>query len=232
MSSRTLERSRASKFAIWLTALTLLALFSAAFLSAPAKASHTIRPAWVPQQLSPYYSPPAGYPGPDAFVSTPATRCNQGPHPWGSQGGTYLLWLYLHHWYPRGENWGIYNCRLPSLHSEGRALDFHLENTDPYDKAHGDQIFLWFIRQDAAGNSAAMARRFGVQEIIWNCAIWSVNGGLRTYYRCDPNDPGFSRDRTRRHENHVHIGQNPYGAGGYTTAYTGYRLIHRPPPPP
>jgi len=219
MSTRTAGWSRSSRFVIWLTAVaSLAALFSALLFSAPAKASHTIRPGWFPEQLSPYYRPLWGIPGADPFVSTRATRCTG-----QAAGGTYLLLRYLQRWYPRGENWGIYNCRLPSLHSEGRAVDFHLENTDPYDKAHGDQIFYWFLREDYGGTAAAMARRWGVQEIIWNCAIWSVNGGLRTYYRCDPNDPGFSRDRTLRHEDHVHIGQNPYGAGGYTTAYTGYR---------
>jgi hypothetical protein len=217
---------RAHLARVGLAAFACLAVMLASLLfSAPARANHFIRPGWFPWQLNPAARIMSGVPKADALVSTPATGCRPGPN-FGMQGGTYLLLRYLQYHYSRGELLQGYSCRRIanspywSLHAEGRANDFHLEDTDWSDLQIGNHIFEWFLRT-VSGKPAVMARRWGVQEIIWRCAIWSVDRGLHYYEPCRT-----TSDRTLRHENHIHIGQNPYGAGGYTTAYTGYWPNH------
>lgn len=57
--------------------------------------------------------------------------------------GTLRLANYVEYWWPRGENWGICNCRTVhgssslSLHAGGRAYDHHLSVHDAKDKAAG-----------------------------------------------------------------------------------------------
>ncbi len=66
-----------------------------------------------------------------------------------------------------------------------------------------------------------MARRFGIQEIIFNCKVWGAERaqeGWRPYYRCG--EPGANR--TAKHKDHIHIGQNWGGATRKTTAWSGW----------
>ena len=201
---------------VWLAAGAMLAAMLAALLfSAPAKAHHRIQPGWHAWQLNPGYIR-SGVPRSEQLVATRATRCTGGP-----AGGTSLLLMYLERWWPRGESWGIYDCRLPSLHSEGRAVDYHLDIRDAADRAAGHQILQFFLKT-VSGRDAVMARRWGVQELIYDCIYWSPSTGIQTYYRCQR--PGYSW--TDRHLDHIHVGQNPFGAGGHTTAYTGYWPNH------
>ena len=68
-------------------------------------------------------------------------------------------------------------------------------------------------------------KRFGIQEVIWNCQVYSSSTTtVRTYYRCDPNNSGYSTDPSLRHENHVHIALNKSAAARQRTAWTGYQL--------
>jgi len=224
MCASNLTQSRLGRLTAWSgAAAAALTLLGSMLFSASADAALQ-RPGWFPHQLVPYYQPPRGSPAPEAqgSIYIPARGCDGQ----GADGGTTLLMRYLKYWYPRGEDWGIYSCRHVagsstwSSHAEGRALDFHLDVRDPYDKAHADQIWYFFLRQDTGvGNNFAMARRFGIQEIIWNCRRWTASQGAHYYSTCNN-----TSDRTRRHEDHIHIAQNPYGAGGHTTAYTGYNL--------
>lgn len=137
------------------------------------------------------------------------TTCSGGP-----AAGTLRLANYVVYWWPRGENWGIYNCRTVhgssslSLHAGGRAYDHHLSVHDAKDKAAGDSIVAAFVRADTKGNKYALAKRFGVQEIICNCRIWTsarASEGLRPYGACP------TTSDTIAHRDHVHIGQNPLG---------------------
>lgn len=157
-----------------------------------------------------------GVPAPDALRSTYAQRCSG-----HSQPGTRDLLNYVEHWWSRGESWGIYSCRLPSLHSEGRALDYHLDVRNKRDRKAGYAISRFLRSRDSAGNRWAMARRFGIQEIIFDCKVWGAakaRQGWRPYFQCD--NPGANR--TARHEDHIHLGQNWRGATRRTTAWSGY----------
>lgn len=60
----------------------------------------------------------------------------------------------------------ILNCRLPSLHSEGRAVDFYVS------KSVGDRAFSHLIN---------IACSNGIQEVIWYRRRWSSANGIRHY---------------------------------------------------
>jgi hypothetical protein len=120
-----------------------------------------------------------------------------------------------------GVSWGIYNCRKVrvgsslSLHAEGRAVDWHLDARKRADLAVANRLITAFLAPDVAGNPRALARRMGVQEIIFNCRIWSANyptAGMRPYSVCRR-----KVSATEAHKDHLHIGLNWPGARAQTT---------------
>ena len=131
----------------------------------------------------------------------------------------------------RGASWGIMRCeRLSerdfSLHAEGRAIDWHLDARVPADRRAADRLIRRLLAPDAEGNPHALARRMGVQEIIWNCrSWWSGSEKLGPYSLC------FDRKGKRRkkvnvtlaHRDHVHIGLSRAGARKRTSFWTGWR---------
>ena len=151
----------------------------------------------------------------------PGRVCSQGARP----GATGLLqWLVDHD--AVGVSGGIYACRaiqgtnILSLHAEGRAVDWVLDNRDARQRKIADGIVAALLKR-GHGHSHALARRMGIQEIIWNCRIWSSDRpdvGLAHYAPCST-----SADRTVRHENHFHVGLNQDGAEQRTSFWTrGY----------
>jgi hypothetical protein len=120
----------------------------------------------------------------------------------------------------RGESWGIYRCEKLgphnySLHSVDRAIDWHLDRNVPADKRAAMDLIHTLLASDKDGNYAALARRMGVQGLIFNCRDWwSGMHGMGPYSYCyKPN--GHRRhglDPTQAHENHVHIELNVPGA--------------------
>ncbi len=110
-----------------------------------------------------------------------------------------------------GYSLGIYNCRLPSLHSEGRAYDHAWTN------AHsGFEIANRLVDHHA---------ELGIQEVIWWKKIWTykhANAGWRNYH-------GDSE-----HKDHIHMAQNWSGAHylTYAAALNTLAPIQHPPPPP
>ena len=146
------------------------------------------------------------------------TACADGARP----GATAVLqWLMRHD--AVGSSGGIYACRTIqgtdslSLHAEGRAVDWVLDNRDARQRSIADGIVAGWLKR-RHGQHHALARRMGVQEIIWNCTIWRSDrpgDGLVAYPPC-----ATSTDRTVRHENHLHVGLNHDGAdqrAGYWT---------------
>jgi hypothetical protein len=144
-----------------------------------------------------------------------ARRCTGGP-----QRGALALqgWLAAH---VKGVSWGIYNCRKTrlgsnlSLHAEGRAVDWHLDVHKRADRATAYQVIHALLAPDASGRPHALARRMGLQEIIYNCSIWSANvrdGGMRPYSGCKR---GVSD--TIAHRDHLHLGLNWRGAREQST---------------
>jgi hypothetical protein len=142
-----------------------------------------------------------------------ATRCRK-----HEQKGTLALqsWLQGH---AGGVSWGIMRCEKfgkgnYSLHSEGRALDWHLDVHNGADRAEAVRLIDLWMAPDKNGNIHALARRMGIQELIWNCKAWfSGDGGLRPYSLCfDKHGKRRSVDDTSAHRNHIHIGLNWAGA--------------------
>jgi hypothetical protein len=120
-----------------------------------------------------------------------AKRCLKRP-----QRGTLALQAWLEaNW--RGESWGIVRCeklgpRNFSLHSERRLIDM-------------------LLAPDRLGNETALARRMGVQGLIYNCRQWFGNGGrLGPYSYCYTGKGKLRKhlDRTAAHRDHIHIELN------------------------
>ena len=185
--------------------------------TAAAGAATRITPGSNPGQLDPSSVIPWGIPGPDPLAGTPATSCTGGEMP-----GARDMFQFLNRWWPRGEFLGIYSCRsvgttgTTSLHSEGRAVDFALDVNNAADKAAGVAIRKWFLDDDSAGGHWAMARRFGIQEMIWNRHIWTserADDGWRDYNV----PPGGSA-----HLDHIHIGLTRRAGNRNTSAWTGF----------
>jgi hypothetical protein len=125
-----------------------------------------------------------------------------------------------------GTSWGIERCErwgagTASLHAEGRAVDWHLDSRDPAQRRAGVDLVELLLAPDSTGEPHALARRMGIQEIIWDCSIWTA--GSEDF---GPYAPCFGRDgRTRRrrvnatvaHFDHLHIGLTRAGAAATTS---------------
>ncbi|MEK6276525.1 MAG: hypothetical protein AABM29_00720 [Actinomycetota bacterium] len=131
----------------------------------------------------------------------------------------------------RGVSWGIYRCEKwgkgsASVHSEGRALDWHLDAGVPADKRSAMNLIEMLIAADRDGNEAALARRMGVQGIIFNCRQWFGYGDSLDKYSYCFNRQGKRRkhlNRTEAHMDHVHIELNWPGARMRTSFWTETR---------
>lgn len=134
----------------------------------------------------------------------------------------FQRWLEKH---VRGETWGIYRCEKLSpgnysLHSESRAIDWHLDKKNRKDRKAAHNLIRTLLKSDRKGNHAALARRMGIQGIIFDChAWWSGPGGMEKYSYCyKPNGHKLHNlDPTAAHENHVHLELNKKGAAAVTS---------------
>jgi hypothetical protein len=146
-------------------------------------------------------------------------RCTSRP-----RAGTLALQAWLQR-NARGSSWGIMRCeRLSpgsfSLHADGRALDWHLDVGVPADRREARRLITLMLAPDRLGQEHALARRMGLQEIIWDCrSWWAGTGGMRTYSVC-LNGKGDLRGRidpTLAHRDHVHFGLSFAGAAKRTS---------------
>ena len=143
-----------------------------------------------------------------------ATKCKPRTTP-----GIRLLegWIDRHY---AGQSWGVYRCQrlsktTRSLHSEGRALDWHLDASNKRERRVANLMIERFLAADERGNTNALARRMGIQELIFNCRSWFTGSdGLGTYSACEG---GGRVDRTTAHRDHVHIGLSIAGARAKTS---------------
>ncbi|MBJ7331416.1 MAG: hypothetical protein JHC95_16095 [Solirubrobacteraceae bacterium] len=154
-----------------------------------------------------------------------ATRCLRTRRPGVD---AMVSWLEVN---ARGQFWGSFRCELwgegsASLHAEGRAIDWHLNVKNPADKAAAQKLIRLLLAPDSAGEPQALARRMGVQELIWDCGIWTAhppNAGAEEFsdYRdCFGKDGVTPRKRvsaTIAHRDHIHIGMTKAGAMGRTS---------------
>jgi hypothetical protein len=151
-----------------------------------------------------------------------ATRCRNRAKP-----GVVALtaWLQSH---TRGVFWGSYRCERwgkdsASLHAENRAIDWHLDAAVKADRRAADALFRLLLAPDRAGNPQALARRMGVQELIWNCGYWGAGmTNFRPYSVCYTASGRRRKhvDKTSAHRDHIHIGMSKAGALGRTSFWT------------
>jgi hypothetical protein len=180
-------------------------------------------------RLGPTVAPVAGNPADrlaalpaDPEEYDPATHCSPASRP----GMVSLVaWLARH---VRGTSWGTYRCEKwgpheASLHAENRAVDWHLDVSVPADRAAARDLIDLLLAPDRTGLPHALARRMGVEEIIWDCSYWGA--GMEDFKGYSPclNKNGERRkhvDPTIGHLNHLHIGLSKAGAAKQTSFWT------------
>ena len=174
------------------------------------------------------FAPVPGNPA-DKLVNVPidpeqydsAKDCRKRPTP-GAEA--MVAWLQAN---AGGSFWGIMRCERwgkdrASLHAEGRAIDWHLNVHNPADKREAQRLIDLLLAPDRNGNVRALARRMGVEEIIWNCRYWSAGSdSFRPYSVCyDAQGKRKKIDDTTAHRDHIHFGLNWAGAKKRTTFWS------------
>ena len=151
-----------------------------------------------------------------------ATDCKSRPQP-----GIVALQRWLQE-NAAGVSWGIMRCERwgknsASLHAEGRALDWHLDSRNRAQLRAANRLIQLLLATDKKGNRHALARRMGIQEIIWNCrSWWSGSDGMGPYSVCF-NDKGKRLSNvnfTAAHKDHIHFGLSWRGAKKRTTFWS------------
>ena len=152
-----------------------------------------------------------------------AVKCRKRP-----QKGTVALqdWLQRN---AKGTSWGIMRCsklgpRNYSLHAEGRALDWHLDARNRAERKAADRLIELLLAPDKRGNQHALARRMGIQEIIWNCkSWWSGSPGMDRYSQCyDEKGKKLKKPNyTLAHKDHIHFGLTWRGARKRSSFWAG-----------
>ncbi|MGH2949677.1 MAG: hypothetical protein ACRDPC_26035 [Solirubrobacteraceae bacterium] len=148
-----------------------------------------------------------------------ATKCRKRTRP-GVVALTQWLQANMH-----GVFWGSYRCekwgrKSASLHAENRAIDWHLDASVRADQRAADGLFRLLLAPDRRGNPQALARRMGVQELIWDCGYWGAGmANFRPYSPCYTRRGKRRRgvDRTTAHKDHIHIGMSKDGAMARTS---------------
>jgi hypothetical protein len=153
----------------------------------------------------------------------PASRCT----PKASRPGMQALQRWLED-NVRGVFWGSYRCEKwgrheASLHAENRAIDWHLDVSVAADERAAEKLIRLLLAPDAAGNPQALARRMGIEELIWDCGYWSA--GMTQF---SPYSPCYGKrgklkrkvNTTVAHRDHVHIGMTKLGAAARTSFWS------------
>jgi hypothetical protein len=72
-----------------------------------------------------------------------------------------------------------------SLHAEGRALEWRLDAARPLERREAERLIHLLLATDKYGNAHALARRMGIQELIFNCRAWFASSpALQPYKAC------------------------------------------------
>jgi hypothetical protein len=152
----------------------------------------------------------------------PATKCSKRTKP----GMTALVsWLERN---ADGVFWGSYRCEKwgphsASLHAENRAVDWALDVDVPAQRREAERLIALLLAPDRVGAPQALARRMGVEEIIWDCGYWGAGmSQFRPYSACLSKRGKLRRkvDKTIAHRNHLHIGMTKAGAAKKTSFWT------------
>ena len=154
-----------------------------------------------------------------------ATHCSHTTRPGVVR---FTKWVAKH---SRGVSWGTYRCEKwgphsASLHAENRALDWHLDVTNPADRHDARKLIELLLAPDKAGNQHALARRMGVEEIIWDCSYWSAGSeDFGPYPDCYSRRGKLKKhvNPTIGHRDHIHFGFSKRGAAARTSFWTAKR---------
>lgn len=113
-----------------------------------------------------------------------------------------------------------------SGHEEGRAVDWMTNKKVPEQKAMAKAFIKWLKATDSYGNTYAMARRLGVEYIIWNNRMWRTydpGRGSTEYSDClHKKKKGKAAYANACHRTHVHISLSWDGAYKRTSYFSGY----------
>jgi hypothetical protein len=155
----------------------------------------------------------------DDYAYDHAKKCRKHP-----MRGTVALqrWLQSN---AAGTSWGIMRCSKLggghfSLHAEGRALDWHLDAGDRSQRRAANRLIKLLLAPDRHDNPHALARRMGIQEIIFNCrSWWSGSQGMGVYSVCEGKNGKIKKNvnYTLAHKDHIHFGLSWRGARKRTT---------------
>jgi hypothetical protein len=111
-----------------------------------------------------------------------------------------------------------------SEHFDGRALDWMRNSRVAAQKAQADAFVAWLLAADEHGTPQAMARRLGVQYVIWNnqmIRMYDPDRGWTDYNGCMAKSRAGTGMDTSCHRNHVHLSLSWDGAAGQTSFWTG-----------
>ncbi len=123
--------------------------------------------------------------------------------------------------YPSTRSMGIArSCSVggTSEHKEGRAFDWGVSAGSAADRKRVRNLVRWLLQTDRHGNEYAMARRLGIQYMIWNKRIWraySADSGWSAYTGSSP------------HTDHVHFSFSWKGARKNTSFWKGTKADRR-----
>ena len=126
-------------------------------------------------------------------------------------------WLERH---TRGRLWGVYRCEKwskgsYSVHAESRAIDWAMDARENKMKKQAMKLIRKrLLATDRRGNENALARRMGVQGLIYDCRAWFSSGRLGRYSYCFKKNGKRKKnlDPTTAHIDHIHIELNKPGA--------------------
>lgn len=111
-----------------------------------------------------------------------------------------------------------------SGHEEGRALDWMTNVRVAAQRDIANTFLAWLQASDSWGNPHAMARRMGIQYVIWNNRMWRTydpGRGWTEYSGCLAAAKAGTAYDTTCHRNHVHLSFSWDGALERTSYYTG-----------
>jgi hypothetical protein len=202
--------------------LTLACLAATLLVAAPASAFR------LGHELTPVAHSPANAFATDTIddeVYDGATHCSRTTRPGVVR---FTKWVARH---SRGISWGTYRCEKwgpheASLHAENRALDWHLDVSKAADRHDARKLIEMLLAPDKAGNEHALARRMGVEEIIWDCSYWGAGmEDFGKYQDCYSRRGELKQhvNRTVGHRDHIHFGFSKRGAAARTSFWTTTR---------
>lgn len=142
---------------------------------------------------------------PEAVDAVPSWQANTVCDPTDRPGMVAFANLVSDHYGRPGYTTSRTCINLKSEHYDGRAVDWQLNAYDPADRRIGDAAVTWLTENDGE-----MAKRFGIQSIIWNKHSWhAYEAQWRGYVGQSP------------HTDHVHFSFTWDGAAMRTSWWTG-----------